>query len=304
MVNNMLSGKTAGQYTDGGMEYDIDIVYPDNYIANAEAMRNIQIKAMTGQWIALSDVADVIETNGYTTLQRIDQKRVISLSGTIHNSNIGAVNKAFDKAVSEVPVPDGVSRNTGGTFEVMMDAFSSLIIAIFLGILLMYMVMAAQFESLTQPFIILFTLPLAMIGVVLSLVVTFSPMSVISCIGILMLLGIVVNNAIVLIDFINTAKKENPDMCRTDILIYAGKTRMRPVLMTSLTSILGFLPMAMSGSSSGAAMMQPLAVVLVGGLTVGTFLTLLVIPVVYSIFDDFQIKRINKKMYKENRNND
>lgn len=298
MVNNMLSGKTAGQYTDGGMEYDIDIVYPDNHIANADAMKTVQIRTMTGQWIALSDVADIVETNGYTTLQRVDQKRVITLSGTIHNSNIGTVNKAFDKAIESIPVPDGVSRNTGGTFEVMMDAFSSLLIAIFLGILLMYMVMAAQFESLMQPFIILFTLPLAMIGVVLSLVVTFSPMSVISCIGILMLLGIVVNNAIVLIDFINIARKDNPDMLRTDILAYAGKTRMRPVLMTSLTSILGFLPMAMSGSSSGAAMMQPLAVVLVGGLAVGTLLTLLVIPVVYSIFDDIDIKRKNKKAIK------
>ncbi len=300
MVNNMLAGKTAGQYTDSGMEYDIDIVYPDNYVANADTMRNIQIKSMTGQWIALSDVADIVETNGYTTLQRIDQKRVITLSGTIHNSNMGAVNKAFDKAIMKLPMPEGISRNTGGTFEVMIDAFLSLLIAIFLGILLMYMVMAAQFESLTQPFIILFTLPLAMIGVVLSLVVTFSPMSVISCIGILMLLGIVVNNAIVLIDFINTAKKENPHMNRTDILIYAGKTRMRPVLMTSLTSILGFLPMAVSGSSSGASMMQPLAVVLVGGLTVGTLLTLLVIPVVYSIFDDFHIRRLEKKTQKAN----
>lgn len=300
MVDNMLSGKTAGQFTDGGMEYDIDIVYPDNYIANADAMRNVQIKSMTGQWIALSDVADVIETNGYTTLQRIDQKRVISLTGTIHDSNIGAVNKAFDKAITELPVPDGVSRNTGGTFEIMMDAFSSLIIAIFLGILLMYMVMAAQFESLTQPFIILFTLPLAMIGVVLSLVITFSPMSVISCIGILMLMGIVVNNAIVLIDFTNTAKKENPDMRRSELLVYAGKTRMRPVLMTSLTSILGFLPMAIANGTSGAAMMQPLAVVLVGGLAVGTFLTLLVIPVVYSIFDDYHIRRKEKKAKKAN----
>ena len=199
------------------------------------------------------------------------------------------------------PAPDGISRNTGGQFEVMMDAMKSLLIAILLGILLMYMVMAAQFESLLEPFIILFTLPLAMIGVGLSLVIARSPMSVVSCIGILMLMGIVVNNAIVLIDFVKTAKLENPEMTRTDLLAYAGKTRMRPVLMTSLTSILGFLPMAISLGSSGEQMMQPLAVVLVGGLTVGTFLTLLVIPVVYSIFDDKKIKRMNKKQTKINR---
>lgn len=297
-VNNVLSGRTAGRYTDGGMEYDIDIVYPENYVSDVDALRNMQIKTFTGQWISLSDVADITEAQGYTTLTRVDQKRVISLTGKLFDTDMGTVNREFDEAVKSIPVPDGVSRSTGGSYEVMMEAMSSLLLAIVLGILLMYLVMAAQFENLLQPFIILFTLPLAMIGVVLSLVISGSPLSVVGCIGILMLTGIVVNNAIVLIDFVNTAKKEQPDMERTDLLVYAGKTRMRPVLMTSLTSILGFLPMAVATGSSGAAMMQPLAVVLVGGLTVGTFLTLLVIPVVYAMFDDGSIKRKMKKVKK------
>lgn len=297
-VGSVITGKTAGRYTEGGQEYDIDIVYPDGYAEDVDALRNLSIKTMTGQWISLSDVADVVEATSSSTLTRVDQKRVITLSGKLFNTDMGSVNKKFDKALKSIPVPDGISRNTGGTFEVMIEAISSLILAIFLGILLMYMVMAAQFENLLQPFIILFTLPLAMIGVVLSLILTFSPLSVVGCIGILMLMGIVVNNAIVLIDFINTAKKENPDMPRTELLVYSGITRMRPVLMTSLTSILGFLPMAMASASSGGAMMKPLAVVLVGGLTVGTFLTLLVIPVVYAIFDDIKLKRQSKKLSK------
>lgn len=297
-VKSVLSGSAAGRYTEGGMEYDIKLVYPDDYAEDAEALRSLKIQGATGQWITLSDIADVKESEGYTTLTRVDQKRVITLSAKLFGTDMGSVNRAFDKAMKAYPAPDGISRNTGGQFEVMMDAMKSLLIAILLGILLMYMVMAAQFESLLEPFIILFTLPLAMIGVVLSLVIARSPMSVVSCIGILMLMGIVVNNAIVLIDFVKTAKLENPEMTRTDLLAYAGKTRMRPVLMTSLTSILGFLPMAISVGSSGEQMMQPLAVVLVGGLTVGTFLTLLVIPVVYSIFDDKKIKRMNKKANK------
>ncbi len=298
MVKNIQNGLTAGQYNESGTEYDINVVYPEHYADETDLLKNMQIRTMTGQWIALSDIADISEKEGYTSLMRIDQKRVITLSGTLYGTDMATVNKKFNKAMESYPMPDGVSQSTGGSYTVMIEAMQSLLIAILLGILLMYMVMAAQFENLVQPLIILFTLPLAMIGVVLSLVIARSPLSVVSCIGILMLIGIVVNNAIVLIDFINTTKKETPDMDRTELLVYAGKTRMRPVLMTSLTSILGFLPMALAIGSGGAEMMQPLAVVLLGGLAVGTVLTLYVIPVVYTIFDDKGIKRKNKKMKK------
>jgi len=148
---------------------------------------------------------------------------------------------------------------------------------------------------LIQPFIILGTIPLAMIGVVLSLVVTGSRLSAVSCIGILMLMGIIVNNAIILIEFINQSKEENPSALRNDLVIKAGITRMRPILMTSLTSILGFLPMALSGDG-GSAMMQPLAIVLLGGLLVGTFLTLYLIPVLYSVVDE----RLERRKAKRN----
>ena len=299
-VYSVLEGTSAGRYTENGLEYDIDLVYPEDYVNDVNALKNMQIPTMTGQWIALSDVADVVEKQGQTTLTRIDQKRVLTLSGTLFGTDMATVNRKFEKAIKEIPMPNGISRHTGGEFEVMMDAMSSLLLAIFIGILLMYMVMAAQFESLLNPFIILFTLPLAMIGVVMGHVIAGMPLSVVSCIGILMLMGIVVNNAIVLIDFITETKKEKPDIERTELLVYAGKTRMRPVLMTSLTSILGFLPMALAMGSSGAEMMQPLAVSLAGGLTVGTVLTLFVIPVTYAIFDDKIIKRKAKKASKQN----
>ena len=197
---------------------------------------------------------------------------------------MGTAKTAFEKKIHESGIPDGITIDTAGSYDVMMDAMKSLFIAILLGILLMYMVMAAQFENLLQPFIILFTVPLAIIGVVLALAVTHSSLSVVGLIGILMLIGIIVNNAIVLIDFVNTSKKENPDMGLDERLINAGIVRMRPILMTSLTSILGFLPMAVS-RASGSEMMRPLAIVLLGGLFVGTLLTLFIIPTVYKIFE-------------------
>lgn len=293
-VRGALDGTTAAQYTEDGSEYDIIVQYPDDYVADYNQLKNLQIKTTTGQWVALSDIADVNIENTSTTLTRIDQKRVVTLTGKMYGTDMGTVNSQFTKKIEEVGLPEGITFITSGTYEIMIDAMGSLLLAILLGILLMYMVMAAQFESIKLPFIILMTIPLAIIGVVLSLVITWSPLSVVGCIGILMLMGIIVNNAIVLIDFVKVAKEAHPDWNRTQILVYAGKTRMRPILMTSLTSILGFLPMAVS-TASGSEMMRPLATVLVGGLLVGTLLTLFVIPVFYTVFDDRDLKKKAKK---------
>ncbi len=298
LVKGALDGTTATQFAEGGSEYDVIVQYPDKYVENYNQLKNLQIRTTTGQWIALSDIADVKLENTSTTLTRIDQKRVVTLSGKIYGSDMSSVNTEFNKKIEGIGIPDGISFETSGTFETMMDAMSSLFIAILLGILLMYMVMAAQFESVKLPIIVLGTVPLAIIGVVLSLVVSWSPLSVIGCIGILMLMGIIVNNAIVLMDFIKVAKTEHPDWSRTQMLVYACKTRMRPILMTSLTSVLGFLPMAVS-TASGSEMMKPLATVLLGGLLIGTLLTLFVIPVFYTVFDDIEIKKNNKKVIKE-----
>lgn len=295
LVKYATDGTTASRLTQGGTEYDINIVYPDDYVENYNALKSLRIKTQTGQWIALSDVADISVEQGSTTLTRINQKRVLTVTGKLYGTDMTTANRAFEAAVKEIPVPDGVSQSTGGSYEMMMDAMTSLLIAILLGILLMYMIMAAQFESVSQPAIILCTVPLALIGVELSLLISRSTFSVVSCIGVLMLMGIIVNNAIVLIDFINNTRSENPDMDRFEAVVYSGKTRMRPILMTSLTSILGFLPMAVS-TASGAEMMRPMAIVLLGGLFIGTFLTLFFIPVMYIAFDNRKMKRKARKM--------
>lgn len=299
IVGYALNGSTAAKYSEGGTEYNINVKYPDDYVGNYDELKKLQIKSPAGQWITLSDIADVTLEQGYTTLVRTNQKRVVTLTGKIYGTDMSTVNRKYNKTLNEkLGHTEGISQSAAGSFEMMIKAMRSLLAAILLGILLMYMVMAAQFESLIQPFIILFTIPLAVIGVVLAVVISGNPFSVVSCIGVLMLIGIIVNNAIVLIDFINTEKTENPEMERTQQIVNAGIVRMRPILMTSLTSILGFLPMALT-NKNGGAMMQPLAIVLVGGLFVGTLLTLFVIPVIYTVVDDFSKKRKAKKLKKK-----
>lgn len=294
LVKYAIDGVTASKYTDNGSEYDIDIVYPEDYVKDYNAIKDLRIKTTTGQWIALSDVADVTVEQGSTTLTRVDQQRVLTVTAKLYGTDMSTANRDLERLLKDIPMPDGVAKSAGGSYEMMIEAMQSLLIAILLGILLMYMVMAAQFENISQPLIILGTIPLALIGVELSLIIFNSTFSVVSCIGVLMLMGIIVNNAIVLIDFINTTRKENPDLSRTEAVVFSGKTRMRPILMTSLTSILGFLPMAVS-TANGAEMMRPMAIVLLGGLLVGTLLTLFFIPVLYTIFDDHKIKKVRRK---------
>ena len=297
MVNSVISGMKASTYTENGSEFDIRLKYPDDYANSMEKLEKLRISTPTGTWVTLEDIADISIEEGYSTLTRVDRRRVITLSGKLYGTDLATATDKFNAEIQKLPAPDGIIRESAGTYEIMVDAISQLGIAILLGILLMYMIMAAQFGNLSQPLIILGTIPLAMIGVSLSLVVSSSKLSAVSCVGILMLMGIVVNNAIVLIEFINQLREDNPEMSRDEIIIEAGKTRMRPILMTSLTSILGFLPMALT-SEGGSALMQPLAIVLMGGLLVGTFLTLYVIPAIYAMFDNVSSKR---KMRKERR---
>ncbi|MBQ8002651.1 MAG: efflux RND transporter permease subunit [Clostridia bacterium] len=299
LVYQALAETTASRITQSGSEYNIIVKYPDSYVEDYTDLKNLRITTPRGAIVSLGEVADIEIAQGSTTLTRVDQKRTITLTGKFYGEDLQTVTNQFNDILEQNGLPEGIGVVESGTYEIMMDAMESLLIAIFLGILLMYMVMAAQFESFSEPFIVLFTLPLAMIGVVLSLLVAGEPLSVIGCVGILMLTGIIVNNAIVLIDFFKTLSKEKPDETRTNIIVESCKTRLRPILMTSLTSVLGFLPMALS-TAEGSEMMHPLATVLIGGLLIGTLLTLLFIPVIYSIFDDRKRKSDEKKKAKQN----
>lgn len=294
LIKTGIDGQVASQYTDDGKEYDIRVKLPENQTKTYEDLKNLKLKSGTGQWITIADIADMSIEQGYTTINRKDQKRIVTVSAQIYGTDMGTVTTAFNEKAKSIVMEDGYTLAAAGNYETMMEGFTSLGLAIALGLLLMYMIMAAQFESFIEPLLVMGSVPMSMIGVAIALVINGEPMNVISFIGILMLSGMIVNNAIVLLDFINTAKKENMDIERNELVVKAGMTRMRPVLMTTLTSVLGFLPMVIS-TAEGSEMMRPLAIVLLGGLMIGTVLTLVFVPVLYTIADDKAMKRQAKK---------
>ncbi|MCX7714106.1 MAG: efflux RND transporter permease subunit [Clostridia bacterium] len=297
LIKTALSGQVATQYAEDGKEYDVRVKLPDSYTDTYENLKELKIKSATG-WISAADIADIMVENGYNSIDRYNQKRRVTVSAKIYGSDIGTVTNKFYSEFSKITPPEGCSYEAGGDYERMMNSMIDLLKAILLGILLMYMVMAAQFGSYVEPLLVLLSVPLSVIGVVAALAIDGHPLNVISVIGMLMLSGMIVNNAIVLIEFINTAKEEGGFDNREDLVVYAGKTRMRPVLMTTVTSVLGFLPMVLS-SAEGSEMLRPLSVVLLGGLSIGTLLTLIFIPTIYTISDDILIKRKEKKAAKK-----
>ena len=196
--------------------------------------------------------------------------------------DLGAAALEAGDVVSRTPLPNGVTAIVSGQSEEMQESFDSMKFALILAVFLVYLVMASQFESLIHPFVILFTIPLALVGAVLALFITGTTINIVALIGVIMLAGIVVNNAIVLVDLINQLRAQGAE--RFDAIVEAGTARLRPILMTSLTTALGLLPMAM-GFGEGSEVRTPMAITVIGGLVVSTLLTLVVIPVVYSLMD-------------------
>lgn len=298
-IRSAVSGQVAGQFKDSGEEYDIRIQFPEDYVSTVEDVENIQLTTPTGAFVTIADVADISMDKGPLSLTRQDQKNAVSISASLYGRDLASVNQDIQRIIDNMAVPDGYSISLGGEFESMQESFSGLGMAMMLSILLVYMVMAAQFESFLQPFIIMFSIPLSFIGVFLMLFISRNTLNVTSMIGIIMLVGIVVNNAIVLLDHVNQNKEERRAQGASikDILAEAGRSRLRPILMTTLTSVLGYLPSIVS-MSQGSEMMRPLAWTLMGGLSVSTMLTLVFIPVMYSVLDDKVEKHKRKKLEK------
>jgi HAE1 family hydrophobic/amphiphilic exporter-1 len=232
--------------------------------------------------VTLDAVADIIVSEGPAEIRRVAQERVAIISANLAYGDLGAAAAEAGAIVSQTAMPTGITAMVSGQSEEMQDSFRSMQFALALAVFLVYLVMASQFESLIHPLVILFTIPLALVGAVLALFITGTTVNVVAFIGVIMLAGIVVNNAIVLIDLINQLREQGKE--RLEAILEAGSARLRPILMTSLTTTLGLLPMAM-GFGEGSEVRTPMAVTVIGGLTVSTFLTLLVIPVVYSLMD-------------------
>ncbi|MCY6355130.1 efflux RND transporter permease subunit [Clostridium sp. ZS2-4] len=295
-VDMVISGKTATTYKlDDGDEIDVIVKGDEVYRQSISNLKNINIQTAAGISIPLNLVADVKIEKGPVQIQREDQTRVITVSSQIYGRDLKSVMGDVNQRISKIDMPQGYSYEIGGDNKEMMESFISLAKALIVSILLVYMIMASQFESLLNPFIIMFTVPLALAGGALGLFITGKTLSVTSFLGFIVLSGIVVNNAIVLIDYINIRRSRGEE--REEAILAAGPTRLRPILMTASTTILGLLPMAL-GIAEGSEMQAPMAVVVIGGLLLSTILTLVFIPVVYTLFDDLKNRRKRKAQLK------
>ena len=238
--------------------------------------------ANEGKTVPLGAVADVHVARGPGDIRRIGQQRAAVVTANLSGRDLGSTADEIEAVLANMDMPPGTSVGLAGQNSELGDSFASLRFALLLAIFLVYLVLASQFESLLHPFVVMFSLPLALIGVVVALLVTFSSLSVMVLIGLVVLAGIVVNNAIVLVDYARQLRKQG--MEKLDALVEAGSVRLRPILMTTLTTVLGLLPMAI-GLGEGAELRTPLAITLMGGLIFATALTLIVIPVVYATVD-------------------
>ena len=281
-LRNKVQGEVATRFTEGDREIDIVVRSVEVGSATVEDVKDAIVGQHEGVPIYLKSVASVSRAEGPSEIRRIGQKRTAVISGNIDGRDMGAVAGDVKSVLANHVYPAGVTAALSGQEEERAEAVSSLTMAMGLAIFLVYLVMASQFESFLHPFIIIFTLPLGAIGVIMALSLTGRSINIVAMIGAVMLAGIVVNNAIVLVDAINQRRRAG--MGKTEALIQAGSDRLRPILMTSATTILGLLPMAI-GLGEGAELRSPLAITVIGGLSVATLLTLVIIPVVYSLVD-------------------
>ena len=248
--------------------------------------------ASSGESFRLGDVATLERTVSMNTISRMEQRRCITATAMVADGyNVTKVSAAAIKAVEALALPEGVTAEFDGENETIMEAMSQLLLMLLLGVVLVYFIMVAQFQSLKSPFIVMFTIPLAFTGGFLALLIAGIEVSVISLIGFVMLVGIIVNNGIVLVDYINQQRLSG--MERREAIIDAGVTRLRPILMTSLTTILGLIVTA-TAKNAGTALMQPIAVVCIGGLLYATLMTLFVVPCMYDMMNKKDMQKVDE----------
>ena len=262
------------------------------YGASGSSPSGASLSAPSGSSeVKLSSIADIQTTASLSEINHDNQKRSLSVTASVKDGyNITHVNSDVQKMIKkEKLIPSGVKVDYGGENEEIMHSMKQMMLMLLVGFILVYLVMVAQFQSLRSPFIVIFTIPLAFTGGMLALLICGQDVSVVSMMGFVMLMGVVVNNAIVLVDCINRFRLEGMDM--ESAVIEAGAVRMRPVLMTAITTILGLLPLAV-GLGTGAEMMQPVAIVCIGGLLYATLTTLVVIPIMYRVFAKKHMEKI------------
>ncbi|WP_016838507.1 efflux RND transporter permease subunit [Ureibacillus thermosphaericus] len=286
-INVAFNGQVATRYKEDGSEYDVTVALPDDKTETVRDLETFVVRNNAGEDIPLSAVAEIVPVQGPSQITRNNQERTINVTSDVIGRDLGTVSKEIDAKLKQIHLPDGYEISMGGEVETMMESFVQLALALVLGIFLVYMVMAVQFESITYPFIIMFSMPTMVIGVILGLLISGLPLSLPGFIGLIMLAGIVVNNGILLVEYINILRRNG--MERMEAIVEAGKSRMRPILMTTLTTVLAMIPLALA-IGEGAENQQPMAVVVVFGLTSSTIFTLVFVPVMYVVIDNISEK--------------
>lgn len=281
IVSNV-RGDVATRYSWRDRKIDVLVRAQESDRSSIDEIKNLVVNPGSERSIPLSAIASVQVANGPSEIRRVSQQRVAIISANLAYGDLGEAAQEVQQILDQTTMPTGIFARIAGQNQEMSDSFQSLIFALSLAVFLVYLVMASQFESLLHPFIILFTIPLALIGAILALYITNTTISVVVFIGLILLAGIVVNNAIVLIDLINQLRERG--MEKTEAIMEGGKSRLRPILMTTLTTTLGLLPLAI-GFGDGAELRAPMGITVIGGLLVSTLLTLVVIPVMYSLMD-------------------
>ena len=292
VVVKKVRGEVATRYSFRDRKIDVLVRAQEGDRASVESIRQLIVNPGSARPVTLSAVADVVATTGPSEIHRADQVRVAIVSANLRDIDLGSAVQEVQQMVAENPLGAGVGMHIGGQGEELAESVNSLLFAFGLAVFLVYLVMASQFESLLHPFVILFTIPLALVGAVAALLLTRAPVSVVVFIGLILLVGLVVKNAIILIDKVNQLREEG--VAKRDALVEGARSRLRPIMMTTLCAVFGFLPLALA-FGEGAEVRSPMAITVIGGLLVSTLLTLVVIPVVYDLLDrkpdDFYAER-------------
>lgn len=291
VVRNRINGITATKYKEDGNEYDVIVRYDQKYRQSTEDISNISIATPLGKSIKLGAISSQERFYSPPKIERENKVRMLKVISAVSGTDLGTVKKILEQEIVKMDIPQEVTVDFGGSVDDMQKTFGDIMLLILLALILVYIVMAAQFESLTEPLIIMFSVPFAFSGVFISLYIFDTTINVISLIGAVMLVGIVVKNGIILVDYTNLLVDKGLSVRHA--VISAGRSRLRPVLMTSLTMILAMIPMIFF-SGTGSEMWRPMAVSIFGGLTFSTLVTLVLIPTVYTIFGVGTIKRTRK----------
>lgn len=281
-VRTAIEGTTATKLRIDGQEYDVLVRLRRDDLPKIDDLYALTVSTPLGAAVPLREVTSFITMQGPVSIRREDQQRVVTVSAGVAGTDLGSVSQEFLRIANSYPLPPRYSLEIGGEAQEMYEAFGELFLALLLAALFVYMIMAAQFESFVHPFTIMSTVPLAAIGVIWALFITGHNLSVVSIIGLIMLVGIAVNNGIVLVDYINNLRRRG--MKLNEAIVEAGSIRLRPILMTSLTTILALVPMSL-GIGEGAEMSASMGVAVIGGMTTSTILTLIITPVIYAVFD-------------------